>query len=71
MSLQRAGFVAATLLLAACQKPVGKDALREDQDLRNQVLRDCADGTHINSQECSNAKAVDNADKLERSLGSK
>jgi len=28
-------------------------------------------GTHTDAQECSNAKDVENADKLERSLGHK
>ena len=61
----------ATLLVAGCGQPVGKAALKADPKLRADILAACADGTHGDAQECSNAKAIENADKLERSLGSK
>jgi glycerol-3-phosphate O-acyltransferase len=61
----------ATLLLASCGQPVGKADLKADPKLRADILAACADGTHTDAQECSNAKSIENADKLERSLGSK
>jgi hypothetical protein len=60
-----------TLLLAGCGQPAGKADLKADPKLRADILAACADGTHTNAQECSNAKSIENADKLERSLGSK
>lgn len=61
----------AALFLASCGKPAGKADLKADPKLRAQVLAACADGTHTDAQECSNAKAIENADKLDRSLGKK
>lgn len=56
-------------LVSGCGQPAGKADLKADPKLRSEILAACADGTHIDAQECSNAKDVDNADKLERSLG--
>jgi|TARA_A100001391_G_scaffold131334_2_gene90555 hypothetical protein len=63
--------VLATGLLAACGQPAGKADLKADGKLRAEILAACADGTHRDVQECSNAKAIENADKLDRSLGRK
>jgi len=60
-----AGFV------TGCGQPAGKADLKADPKLRSEILAGCADGTHRDAQECSNAKDVENADKLERSLGHK
>ncbi len=60
-----AGFV------TGCGQPAGKADLKADPKLRSEILAACADGTHRYAQECSNAKDVENADKLERSLGHK
>lgn len=61
----------AALLLSSCGKPAGKMELKADPKLRAQILAACADGTHTDAQECSNAKAIENDDKLDRSLGHK
>jgi hypothetical protein len=63
--------VLTAMLLNGCGQPVGKADLKSDPKLRAEILAACADGTHTNAQECSNAKDVENADKLERSLGHK
>lgn len=63
--------LAGILLLAGCGQPAGKADLKADPKLRAEILAACTDGTHTDAQECSNAKAIENADKLERSLGSK
>jgi len=63
--------VLAAMPLSGCGQPVGKADLKSDPKLRAGILAACADGTHTNAQECSNAKDVENADKLERSLGHK
>ena len=62
---------AAALSLSGCGRPVGKADLKADPELRAKILADCADGTHTDPQECSNAKAIENAEKLDRSLGPK
>lgn len=59
------------VLLSGCGQSVGKADLKSDPKLRAAILAACANGTHNDAQECSNAKDVDNADKLERSLGHK
>lgn len=66
-----ASAMVATILLAGCGRPAGKADLKADPRLRAQILAACADGTHADAQECSNAKAIENADKLDRSLGRK
>ena len=58
-------------LLAGCGQPAGKADLKADHKLRAEILAACADGTHHDAQECSNAKALENAEKLDRSLGGK
>lgn len=63
--------VLTAMLLSGCGQPVGKADLKSDPKLRAEILAACADGSHTNAQECSNAKDVENADKLERSLGHK
>lgn len=63
--------VLTAMLLNGYGQPVGKADLKSDPKLRAEILAACADGTHTNAQECSNAKDVENADKLERSLGHK
>ncbi|KZC75973.1 hypothetical protein AYR46_20070 [Sphingobium yanoikuyae] len=62
---------AAALSLAGCGRPAGKADLKADRELRAKILAECADGTHTDPQECSNAKAIENEEKLDRSLGSK
>lgn len=69
--LTTAVAIAATFMLSGCGKPAGKADLKADPQLRAQILAACADGTHTDAQECSNAKAIENADKLDRSLGQK
>ena len=69
--IRSASTLAVVALLASCGKPAGKKELAADPELRSQVLAACADGTHRDAQECSNAKAIDNAEKLDRSLGPK
>jgi hypothetical protein len=69
--LERSSFVLIPLALASCGGPAGKDQLKADPKHRAEILAACADGTHLDAQECSNAKSVENADKLERSLGQK
>ena len=60
----------ATLVtLPACDQTKGKAELANSPRDRAAVLEACADGTHANSQECSNAKSVENSRKLEQSLG--
>lgn len=61
----------AAALVSGCGHPVGKADLKADPKLRSDILAACADGTHRDAQECSNARDVENADKLERSLGRK
>lgn len=59
----------ATLLLCACDVTKGKDELANSPQEMSRILEACSNGTHINPQECSNAKSVDNSRKLEQSLG--
>lgn len=61
----------AVTLISGCGQPTGKADMKSDPKLRAEILAACADGTHTDAQECSNAKDVENADKLERSLGHK
>lgn len=63
--------IMAIMMTPGCGRPVGKADLKSDTELRSEILAACADGTHTDAQECSNAKDVENADKLERSLGHK
>ncbi|AUW60493.1 hypothetical protein C1T17_19820 (plasmid) [Sphingobium sp. SCG-1] len=63
--------VLAAMFLSGCGQPIGKADLKTDPKLRAEILTECANGTHTDVQECSNAKDVENADKLERSLGHK
>ena len=59
----------ALLALAACQQaPRGKDYLRKHPEEFTQILRACADGTHSDAQECSNAESVKILDQKLRSL---
>ena len=65
----RAIVVSITLVgLIGCKPPTGKDEYRRNSDLRNQTLRDCANGTHPSSRECVNAQDVKDLDDLNRSL---
>lgn len=59
----------AALLLPACDETKGKEELANSSQERSRILASCANGTHDNPQECSNAKSVENARKLEQSLG--
>lgn len=61
----------AAALVSGCGQPVGKADLKADPKLRSDILAACANGNHRDVQECSNAKDVENADKLERSLSRK
>ena len=59
----------ALLVLAGCQQaPRGKDYLRKHPDELAQILRTCADGTHSNAEECSNAESVKILDQKLRAL---
>jgi len=66
-----AAAIAAAVFVTSCGQPAGKAELKSDPKLRSEILAACADGTHADAQECSNAKAIENADKLDRSLGHK
>jgi hypothetical protein len=49
----------APMILVGCQQaPRGKDYLRQHPDELRELIRTCADGTHANSQECSNAESL-------------
>ncbi|MGE0775918.1 MAG: EexN family lipoprotein [Sphingomonadaceae bacterium] len=61
--------IMAVMIMTGCGQPTGKADLKSDTKLRSEILAACANGTHTDAQECSNAKDVENADKLERSLG--
>jgi hypothetical protein len=63
--------IVAAVLVTSCGQPAGKAELKSDPKLRSEILAACADGTHTDAQECSNAKAIENAGKLDRSLGHK
>ena len=54
--------------LVGCKQPTGKDEYRRDTNLRNETLRNCANGTHLSSRECTNAQDVKDLDDLKRSL---
>lgn len=56
-------------LLVACQPPArGKDYLKAHPQELAEVLKACADGTHRDPQECSNAESVKTLDQKLRSL---
>lgn len=61
-------LIVALFSTTSCHPPRGKDELKASPQERAQILKACANGLHDSAQECSNAKAVENADKLERSL---
>ena len=63
-----ASFATASVL-SACDQTKGKAELANSPNDRAAILQACADGTHANPQECSNAKSVENSRKLEQSLG--
>ena len=63
--------VLAATFLSGCGQPISKADLKSDPKLRAEILAACANGTQTDAQDCSNAKDVENADKLERSLGHK
>ena len=55
--------------LVACQPPSrGKDYLKAHPEELAEVLKACADGTHRDAQECSNAESVKTLDQKLRSL---
>lgn len=57
------------LLLGGCQdQPRGKDYLRAHPDELAELLKVCADGTHPNTQECSNAESVKTLNQKLRAL---
>lgn len=55
--------------LCACHETKGKEELANSAQERARILDACSNGTHDDPQECSNAKSVENAKKLEQSLG--
>jgi hypothetical protein len=62
-------FLSLTLLLGGCQPPTrGKNYLKAHPQELADILRACADGTHRNPQECSNAESVKTLDQKLRSL---
>ena len=69
MKLAGPTALAATLLLCACDATKGKDELANSPQEMSRILEACSNGTHIDPQECSNAKSVENSRKLEQSLG--
>ncbi len=55
--------------LVACQPPArGKDYLKAHPQELAEVLKACADGTHRDAQECSNAESVKTLNQKLRSL---
>lgn len=57
------------LLVVACEPPTrGKDYLKAHPQELAEILKGCADGTHRNPQECSNAESVKTLDQRLRSL---
>jgi hypothetical protein len=63
-------IVASAILASAlvgCKQPTGKDEYRRDTNLRNETLRNCANGTHLSSREYKCARCKD-LDDLKRSL---
>ncbi len=57
------------ILLLACQQPPrGKEYLKSHPEELAEVLKSCADGTHPDPQECSNAQSVRTLDLKLRSL---
>ncbi|ANI80396.1 EexN family lipoprotein [Sphingobium sp. EP60837] len=55
--------------LVACQPPArGKDYLKAHPQELVEVLKACADGTHRDAQECSNAESVKTLNQKLRSL---
>ncbi|MBD3761817.1 MULTISPECIES: EexN family lipoprotein [Sphingomonadaceae] len=70
MTRQSVAFaLLAALPLCACHETKGKDELANSPQERSSILEACTNGTHGDPQECSNAKSVENAKKLEQSLG--
>ena len=69
MKLAGHAALVATLLLCACDVTKGKDELANSPQEMSRILEACSNGTHIDPQECSNAKSVENSRKLEQSLG--
>ena len=64
-----AAFLSFTVMLGACQpSPRGKDYLKTHPQELGEILKACADGTHHNPQECSNAESVKTLDQKLRSL---
>jgi hypothetical protein len=55
--------------LSACDQTKGKAELANSPRDQAAILEACADGTHANPHECSNAKSIENSRKLEQSLG--
>ena len=62
-------FLSFPLLLVACQPPTrGKYYLKAHPQELAEILKACADGTHRDAQECSNAESVKTLDQKLRSL---
>ena len=56
-------------LLVACQPSIrGKDYLKAHPEELAAILKACADGTHTDARECSNAESVKTLNRKLRSL---
>ncbi len=65
----RAFVLLVPAFLMACQPPArGKDYLKAHPQELAEVLKACADGTHRDPQECSNAESVKTLNQKLRSL---
>ncbi|MBA4759901.1 EexN family lipoprotein [Sphingosinicella sp.] len=61
--------VAAAGMLTSCERaPRGKDYLTSHPEELRELIKACADGSHPNEQECSNAESLRTLDNKMRSL---
>lgn len=61
--------VAAAGMIAGCERvPRGKDYLTSHPEELRELIKACADGSHPNEQECSNAESLRTLDNKMRSL---
>ncbi|AMK26397.1 hypothetical protein Sj15T_41090 (plasmid) [Sphingobium sp. TA15] len=62
------GFAAAGMLAGCERAPRGKDYLTSHPEELRGLVKACADGSHPNEQECSNAESLRILDNKMRSL---
>ncbi len=59
----------ATAVLTGCERaPRGKDYLNSHPEELSELIKACADGSHSNQQECSNAESLRTLNNKMRSL---